>query len=152
MAMELKNLLFLGLVAAFGILYYFDVQTLPQAEERHLVVLVFWGLMILVGIEVIKSVVRMVKDKGREGSFSQDMITWVKSKQAILVFAFLLYIASIPMVGFFVSSLLFILLLNYLLRSRSVWELFILPVILLAFVYIVFVQLLGVKLPSGFLF
>jgi hypothetical protein len=150
MARELKNIIFLVFISVFITIYYFDVQGLPQPEEKNLVIFLIWGIGILIVIEMIRSIIKGVKNKSNDdNSFFQDVSEWIKSRQAILVFSIVLYIILIPYIGFFVTSILFTVILNILLKSRKVWELTILPIVLLLFIYVLFVVLLGIHLPTG---
>ncbi|SFE54643.1 tripartite tricarboxylate transporter TctB family protein [Alteribacillus iranensis] len=152
MAHEIKNILFLLCIGTFAVVYYLDVRTLPEPEERNLVVLLLWGLGILLVIETSRSLIRGWRKRQEEhSSFFQDMKAWVMGKQAILLFGIIAYVIFVPIVGFFVTSFVFIVLLNYLLESRKAWELTVIPVILLILIYVLFSMFLGVELPRGFL-
>lgn len=153
MAQELKNITFLIFISILILIYYLDVQTLPQPEEKNLVIFLVYGIGIFIAVEIIKSVSKGVKNKAdNKSSFFQDIKSWIKSRQAILVLSIIIYVALIPYIGFFATSILFVIVLNFLLESRKLWELTILPVILLVFIYILFVVLLNINLPKGILF
>ena len=153
MAQELKNIAFLVVIGVFVTIYYFDVQSLPQPEEKNLVNFLVLGISIFIIIEIGKSIVKGIKNKSDDkNSFLQDLMEWVKSRQFILVISIVLYVTLIPLIGFFITSILFTVVLNYLLESRKLWELTILPIILLIFIYLLFVVLLNINLPRGILF
>ncbi|OLO27865.1 hypothetical protein BTR23_18815 [Alkalihalophilus pseudofirmus] len=157
MAHELKNLSFLIIIATFGFLYYFDVQKLPQAEERHIVELLFYALIVLLAIEASKTIYKLVKSikqkEGNENTFSLSrVVDFIKDKQIILLISFIGYVFLIPITGFFSASLLFVICLNLVLKNTKLWELTLLPIVLLSLIYVLFVIFLGIKLPSGILF
>ena len=153
MVQELKNITFLIFIGVFVTIYYLDVQNLPQPEEKNLVTFLFLGISIFIVIEIVKSIVKGFKNKSDDkNSFLQDLMDWVKSRQFILVISIVLYVALIPFIGFFITSILFTVVLNFLLESRKLWELTILPIIILIFIYLLFVVLLNINLPRGILF
>ncbi|WP_157843107.1 tripartite tricarboxylate transporter TctB family protein [Bacillus sp. FJAT-44742] len=152
MAQEIKNILFLVVIAAFGLYYYLDVQTLPEQEERQLVELVSWGLAVVLLFETTRSLIKILVLRKDNTSFIKDIKNWLRSRQALLVLSFIIYIIAIPQVGFFVSSILFFIGLNFLLNSRKWWEFTILPGSIMLIIYVVFIEFLGVNLPHGILF
>lgn len=153
MAHEIKNILFLIVIGVFCGIYYMDVRTLPQPEEKNLITFLIWGIAIFLILEVGKSIYRGMKNKNEDNSsLLHDIKDWIKSRQFILVISIILYVTFLPIIGFFTTSLLFVVILNYLLDSRKIWELTILPVGLLVLIYVLFVILLGINLPTGILF
>lgn len=154
MAHEIKNILFLIAIAVFSIFYYLDVRQLPEPEERSLVVILLIGLGILLIVETGRSIVRGIKNRKDENntSFFQDLVKWLKGRQSLLLISMIAYVILIPIIGFYVTSFLFIVFLNYFLESRKIWELTVLPLVLLLLIYLLFNVFLGVNLPEGFLF
>ncbi|WP_040978501.1 tripartite tricarboxylate transporter TctB family protein [Oceanobacillus jeddahense] len=153
MAHEIKNILFLIVIGVFCGFYYLDILSLPQPEEKNLVMFLIGGITIFLVLELGRSIYRGLKNKyDYKSSFLQDIKTWIKSGQFILVVSTILYVIFMPIIGFFVASLLFTVLLNYSLNSRKIWELTVLPVGLLVLIYFLFVMLLGINLPTGVLF
>ena len=70
-------------------------------------------------------------------------------KFVILLVALILFAFSFEPLGFFYSALIFIPLVAMLLGSRNYLLIFLTSVGAVAFVYIVFVQLIGVNLPGS---
>ncbi|SDJ26930.1 hypothetical protein [Natribacillus halophilus] len=106
MAYETKNIIFLSLIAAFAVYYFIDVQSLPEAEERRLVEVIVAGLFIVIAFQLFKSIRMLIKQQNDESSFLKDIIEWLKSKQALLVGTFTIYIIAIPLLGFFFTSII----------------------------------------------
>ncbi|GAK03001.1 hypothetical protein JCM19037_1278 [Geomicrobium sp. JCM 19037] len=151
MATEIKNLLFLFAIGAFTVYYYLDVQALPEPEERILVEVISGGLFILLGIRGSWSIYKIIRLRNDETSFLQDILTWLKNKQAMLLLSFILYVIFIPILGFFTSTVLFFIGINYYLKSRKWWEMTILPVVVISLIYFIFVFFLQVNIPTGLL-
>ncbi|EZH64173.1 hypothetical protein DH09_00090 (plasmid) [Bacillaceae bacterium JMAK1] len=151
MAAEMKQFLFLFFVGSFTAYYYMDVQSLSEPEERILVEVIAGGLMILIVLRGSFSVFKMIRLRNDETSFIQDFVIWIKDKQAMLLLSFVLYVIFIPILGFFSSTILFFIGLNYYLKSRKVWEMTLLPIIVLSIIYLIFVFFLQVNIPTGLL-
>ncbi|MFG6117985.1 tripartite tricarboxylate transporter TctB family protein [Thalassobacillus sp. B23F22_16] len=151
MTHELKNLLFLLCIGAFALIYFFDVRTLPDPEEKNLVMWLLIGLGFLLVFDAGRSLYKGFRSKESGLLFFKDWWKWGKSKEAILVYSVVGYVALIPVIGFFVTSFVFVLVLNLVLKNRKWWESIIIPTILLIAVYIMFVWFLGVDLPQGFI-
>ena len=77
--------------------------------------------------------------------------TRLKTQPAVVLAAMIAYVALINVLGFFVTSILFVPGLIYYMGLRS-WRAVLLPsVVLLVFVYVLFVTQLRVPLPTGIL-
>jgi|GEM_PF-1277361 len=63
----------------------------------------------------------------------------------------LLYVILLDKLGFVLTSFLYLSVLIYLLGSRSLWLTFVLPVAVVAFLYVTMVVMLKFSLPAGFL-
>jgi putative tricarboxylic transport membrane protein len=158
MAQRIGNLLFISAVGLFGLIYFLDVQRLPEAEERTVVDILFWILLVLLAMEASRTLYLMVKDAKTKvhaveiKKAKERIQDGLSNKSIILMIFFIIYVMLIPKVGFFVSSFLFVMLLKYYLGSRKLWELVLIPTGLLSIVYLIFVKLLLIKLPPGILF
>jgi len=157
---QIVNILFLLFIAAFSVRYYFQVQELPTFEEREVVGIVFWLLMLFVVVDIGSIILKFVSKKREsqkgegEPSVSERFLNLVRSNKQdlVLLLIFLLYLAAIPLLGFFTSSFGFSAVLSYALSSRRIKELILTPGIVLAVVYFFFVTLLNAKFPKGMLF
>lgn len=153
MVHEIKNILFLIAIAVFSFVYYLDVRKLPEPEEKNLVLMLLMGLGILLVVETGRSLIRGFKNKNEgKTAFFKDFMDWFKGKQALLLISVVVYVILTPIIGFFVTSFLLLVFLNYRLESRKIWELIVIPLVLLLLIYVLFHILLGVDLPKGFLF
>jgi hypothetical protein len=154
------NIVFLLVIVAFSVRYYFQVQELPTFEEREVVEIVFWLLMLFVIVDMGSIILKFVskkreRQKGkREPSVSERAGDFFRlnKQDLVLLLIFLLYLAAIPLFGFFISSFGFSAVVSYALGSRRIKELFLTPGIVLAVVYFFFVTLLNAKFPKGVLF
>ncbi|UTR12052.1 tripartite tricarboxylate transporter TctB family protein [Evansella sp. LMS18] len=154
MLKETGNLLLLVVILGLGTAYYFDVLTLPNREEQLIVKILFYLLIILVLFEFSKSLFKFAagrKKQDRSKKQLQDLRTLLTNKPMILSLMMIGYLVLIPLIGFFVSSFVFLLFLNFHLGNRKVKELFVIPGAVLIFTYFLFVQLLNIRLPAGIL-
>ncbi|MGP4079987.1 tripartite tricarboxylate transporter TctB family protein [Pseudalkalibacillus sp. R45] len=153
MTHELKNILFLLGIGSFALFYFLDVKNLPDPQEKNLVTMLIIGLAVLLTIEASRSIYKGIRKKNQEKmSTFKGWRLWIKNKQIILVFSLIGYVILVPIIGFFVTTLGFVLLMNLLLENRKWWEMTVLPFVLLLIVYTMFVWLLGVDLPQGYFF
>lgn len=158
MGEKIGNLIFIFVVGAFGIYYFFDVQGLPNLQERLIIQILFWGLMILLVIEASRTIYKIRKEQEDQNEENQNRASinellkkWLINKPVMLMAGIGSYIYLFPKVGYFITSLVFLALFNYLLGSRKIWELTFLPASVLIFIYFIFVFLLDIRLPSGIL-
>ncbi|MFA0889510.1 MAG: tripartite tricarboxylate transporter TctB family protein [Synergistales bacterium] len=78
---------------------------------------------------------------------------WTKYKAPVLVFLFTaIYVASIQAVGYFTSTLLFLVGSMAFFGRHRVGLMLIFSMLFMAVVYILFVRFLGLRLPEGLLF
>ncbi|WP_018923049.1 tripartite tricarboxylate transporter TctB family protein [Salsuginibacillus kocurii] len=152
MAEKIGNLIFLIIIFAFGLYYYMDVQSLLHFEERLIVEILFWFLMILLPLEGGRIIYKMVKESAGNFTFKQLLHSWFMNKPALLLTGLVIYVVLIPILGFFTASLTFIVVFNILLKSTKVWEITLLPVGVLTCIYFIFVYFLNIRLPEGVLF
>lgn len=152
MSKPIGNLVILFVLAILTSIYFFDVQTLPNKEERIVVETLFYILLFLMIIEAIKSIISVVKDRTRSEDSRASSFTWgslVKNKQGILFISLVVYVLGIPVLGFFVTSFIYMIFLNYFLKNRKKWQIFVIPVLVLTVCYLLFVQILNIRLPAG---
>ncbi|GAB3797613.1 tripartite tricarboxylate transporter TctB family protein [Virgibacillus kimchii] len=154
MAANIGNYLLLIIIGAFGLYYFLDVRSLPNPQERVIVEILFWVLVVLLAIEASRTTYKLWKENKNENnkqSIKSILKGWILNKPVMLFVGLSLYILLLPIIGFFVTSAIFLVTYNYLLGSKKLWELTLLPIAILISVYILFVLVLDVRLPDGFL-
>ncbi|QQK77813.1 tripartite tricarboxylate transporter TctB family protein [Salicibibacter cibarius] len=162
MKQRIASLILLLFFLSFGLVYYLDVRTLPEFEERLIIDLLFWLLIPLLALEASKIIYGIIKNKKCEknGNVTKGSKVGIRTllyklasnKQFVLVVFLVFYLLIIPYLGFFATSLIFLVTLNLYLGSAKIKEFLFIPLVTLAVSYFVFVFFLDVRLPSGFLF
>ncbi|MEW6663158.1 MAG: tripartite tricarboxylate transporter TctB family protein [Bacillota bacterium] len=159
MARLVGNLLFLSALSVFAAIYRHDVQRLPRPQERIVVEFLFVIIMVLVALEAIRTLFQLISKHYPKEKTSDPPVTpepqwyhWFLGKQFMLMLTSSLFLFLVPLLGFFLVSFLFLVLLNWYLGSRKVLEYVVFPVGFLCFIYGFFVLFLQVKLPKGILF
>ena len=92
-----------------------------------------------------------VKEESSEGT-KEAKEPFYKNKKLILLAAMILFILLMSIFGFFVAALITYIFLTFLLGTRNLVQLFVIPVITLALIYVIFVMLFNIRLPQGILF
>jgi len=103
---------------------------------------------------LIHSIYRMTREKESKITVSPKNL-FQENKKVILTFViFGLYIVLLEYIGYFVSSVLFLLALYYLLASKKqkIWVVLLGAVALTYLLYLIFQKALSVFLPAGLLF
>lgn len=153
MAEKTGNLILILILGGFGLYYFLDVRSLPNAEERLIVENLFWFLVVLLVIEASRTIYQIWRDRKKEKKMEnslQNLIkAWLFNKPVMLMVGLTVYIILFPLIGFFVTSFLFLVGFSFFLGSRKFWELSVIPVISLAFLYFIFVYFLEIRLPKG---
>ncbi len=89
----------------------------------------------------------------RENERNSERVVWIESPLHFVetLIGIIVYFVLINWLGFFVSSLLFLIILGWFLGYRKPLKLIASSVGLLLFIYFVFVRFLTVPVPSGIL-
>lgn len=130
--------------------YIITVRLFPLLLSVILIILAIFMILeaIKKGNESEEQKEQEITKDSEEESISIDLI---KSPLTV-TFIILIYISLISVIGFFTSTILFLLLLLRYLKTPKIATYFILIIGLNVFVYLLFVTQLGVRLPTGFLF
>jgi len=142
--------IFLLLVGVF-----FFVGALPFAEEPGYFPKVFSVILIVLALVNTVNGVKETKklnDQIRNGEDVKPEMTWENLKLPVCVMFILLgYAVAISILGFFVSTFIFLIGFMAFLGYRN-WRTMILVALGVdIFIYVVFVMLLSQRLPSGLL-
>ncbi|MFD1067031.1 tripartite tricarboxylate transporter TctB family protein [Oceanobacillus locisalsi] len=73
-------------------------------------------------------------------------------KIIMYILTFTIFIILIPILGFYVSAIIFLIMLLVISKERNKFYYLILPIGIIVFIYLLFQQLLNVPLPEGLLF
>ena len=158
MAKILASFIVLLVTWAFAITYYVDVVDLARQDKMVVeVLLVFLGIVLLIRTVItIKDFVRLRAEEQEEGKekavVSSAFGGLLNQKQVTFFGVTVPYVALFPFLGFFVSSFLYVLVLNVLLGTRGKLKLIGIPAALTVLSYLLFVLALGIRLPRGLLF
>mgnify|MGYP005847696139 CR=1 FL=1 len=143
------------LAGAYAFAYWLQIRTL-RAREVVVVNLLLIIFAVLSVLQIGKGLVelrRLSADADPEVSRRPDMSfgKFLKNKSFLLIVLTIAYIAVFPLLGFYVTTFLFLTTANVLLGTRNKLVLTLLPVGMLAFIYVVFTLLFRIRLPSGIL-
>jgi len=146
------------LMLAFSILYFFDSYKLSFSA------LVFPRICLIVlcitSIFTIKDCIIILNGKVCEESFEEHIEGWITkeeleplaSKKTISFFiCLIIFILSLPYTGIFLGIPLFLIVSMLLLGVKNYKTLIIAPITVLLVIYIVFVYILKIPLPAGYL-
>jgi len=102
---------------------------------------------IIIIINEIRSTFRGDPENDQRRVVSAD---WpVIRKQIFFIIGLILYLLLMPTIGFIVSTILFLLVLLYILETRNVFVLLGIPVGMSLVIFYIFTVYLRVRLPSG---
>ena len=131
----------------YGVCAFFLYMTLqlPKAAQIYplCVIALLAGLTTLHVINMIISALREGVTDGLE-----NFRDFLPSQFFVLLAMILIYIASMPYAGFYVSSILFMALSLLFLRVK-IWQIVLSEIAVFALVYCAFTLFLEVRLPSG---
>lgn len=155
MGKRVWNVVGLMAISIYGLAYYSDIRKLP-AREKMVVEYILIALAVLVAIEAGRAIIDfrkflMEQNTDRTKFDSNAILGLSENKQVIVIVLTAIYMIIFPILGFFVTSFLYVFLLNLILGIRNKLQLVAIPAGLLVFVYILFVILFSVKLPAGIL-
>ncbi|MDO4690199.1 MAG: tripartite tricarboxylate transporter TctB family protein [Fusobacterium sp.] len=128
------------------VFYFILIKQLPEKAARYpyfvLGLLVFLTIILAINAFVIKA-----KDDEEESDKFKD----VKIGQFLfIIFASAAYIALIEIVGFFTTTVVYLLIVMLGLKNSVKWSV-ITSILFPIFIYFVFVSFLRVPVPKGFL-
>lgn len=149
---KIGNIIFLIFVVIISTAYYFDVSGLPDIEERIYVYFLYWALLILILIEIVKNIKEILAEKNEDDTNIINYfkgLSILKNKQIILGGSLVIYVVMTQYIGFFISSFMYFIGLTYFLGTRGIKGVIVVPAGLCVVIYILFVSLLGINLPQG---
>lgn len=134
----------LAMYAVCAFFLYMTLQ-LPQAAQIYPLCVI----ALLAGLTTLH-VINMIRGAVREGVTSglEDFANFVPSQFFTLFIMILVYIAAMPYIGFYASSIIFMTTSLLFLRVK-VWQIVLAEAAIFVLVYCAFTLFLEVRLPEG---
>lgn len=163
----LAEIAVLLLIFGYSALYYLEVASLPSREINLLLI---QPVFFVIGLSTVALIIAKVRQALRssavispetaatasdplEAEFAKSQISAVDPKfiKNGIIFAVctVTFVLLLDRLGFVASSILYLCVLIYLLGSRSFWLTIVLPVVVVAFLYVTMAILLKFSLPQG---
>jgi hypothetical protein len=153
MPQVIGRVVFLVFIWLFALRYYVECIGLPKFSEKLTITITFWIFTILLSGELVRIVRRIRKGEKLGGWFDLSFVKgFLRDKKVHLLLAIIGYIVLIPLIGFFTASFLSFCLFCFLLGSRSPFKIAAQGLIITAIAFVIFVMLLQLSLPKGFLY
>lgn len=142
-------------ILIFTLIYFVDVSSLNNPQDRLMVSPVIWIIIILYPIIIWQEWKENKKRKNDEQlqEQSEDDETSAKLNKRILLFmvSTLVYLAVMSYLGFIISTIIYMPFLMWVLGTKSKKVLVVLPIAFTILLFFLFNNLLGIPLPQGFL-
>jgi len=141
--MKRANIIISLLVIVFGLVAYWYTSDFPGSSGSEtgpgFMPKIFIIIIIILGISLlIKSIF-----------FENEKATLYKKRIAIFILLFIIYNILIPILGFYVTSILFLISLLWMNNIKKLVYFFFVPLGVVTFIFIFFQTLLKVPLPTG---
>ena len=154
---RIGNIIFLIVISILSLLYYLQIMGFPHPEEKIVIPLLFWVLLVLVIINIIQILLEIRQEEGFKKAFSNCSNLFSLNKirtnnKAVLLISVLLYFLLIVFFGFFIPSFIFFIYISWFLGTKKVPTLILVPLIILGFTYLFFIRLLNISMPKGIIF
>jgi len=147
--LDIKEVLFLGVIIAICIWLYSVAENFPEATRRYPQFILI-AAVVLALIEIISKTVKSSKSERQEPVEKKSSVVLVRVLTVAAIC--IMYVLLVDIFGFFSSTALFSFSLMYYLGVRK-------PVTLIAVaaglnigVYLLFVTFLRISMPQGLLF
>lgn len=131
--------------------YFFEVLKLP-AENGHLIRPAFYIMLILYIINTTTDIMKWKKSKTLDKATGKGMDSDSKNKLITLGITFLvtlIYVSFMNTLGFIISTIIYLFVELYILKTKNKFVLFGLPIILSLVVFFMFTEGFSVPLPRG---
>ena len=150
----IKRYLFAVIALAFVIIYWLSASKLPEESIvfPRIITYIIIPLFIWVFIQSIVEFQKLKKDTSIPEEEKWDCTLNLTKPKLVIIGATILYIALIPIVGYVVTTALYVAGLSFYLGNRSPIKLILFTGILIAILYVIFAVWLRIRLPHGFLF
>jgi hypothetical protein len=155
-----QDLLMALILLAFGVAFFIGSYYLPETDVPVNNVRAFpqfaSGALIIFSIFNIFHGWKATKKLNADLENSSNIIpeiSWTKLKYPVLGFlGVLIYAIGVSVVGFFVSTMVFMVAAIWLLGYRKIWVILTTTLGIELFIYLLFVKFLCTRMPKGLLF
>lgn len=151
------------LILVYSVVHFWQVESLGHFTASLSVRVLLVAIVVLCGVIAVGLVSRVVRRlRGADVSIGLATGTaeygdedgtpgfsWMTTSFAASIFA---YIGLLPYLGFLLTTVLFLVVATFMLGSRSILSLVIVPIVLTVSTYLVFGNVLNIRLPVGRLF
>ena len=149
----LKKMALPTIVLFWAVSYYVEVMAYSVKNHR-LIQPIFWVMAVLYIINGITDYREWKQiQAGRQSGQAENKL--ISSRQTVKVAAVIIvmaaYVALLGLLGFVTSTFLFAGAVQYLMGERKWYRVVCIPLVLVAFLYLVFRIGLSIPLPTGFL-
>jgi hypothetical protein len=158
MARFAANFSVLFLIWSFGIVYYLDISRLARQDKMVVEVLLAF-LAVVLSFRTIVTIAAFLKfqkkqkaDGEKNEPISLSIKKMLRKKESVFLAITVPYIAGVPVLGFFVSTCIYLFVANIVLGTKNRIQLATIPLGVTLFTYLLFALLFGVRLPKGILF
>ena len=135
-------------------LFYFGAKEFPEASAQfpRLFSIIMAGLSVIVIVKGIQST-KKLNDDLKEDPNTKVALSWKELRAPVYtMLAIGCYILGILYVGFFVASAVFMVAFMWILNYRNIKVIAFTTIVLLGGIWLVFVKLLSIGMPTGLLF
>lgn len=151
----LNKISYIGIAGILvGVVMLFSISDLPDLSAMFPNA-VAWALIAIGAVEVVRHyIVGRRADKELPEAAEDDAVEGASGQvKPVLIFlvATIAYVALIPVIGFYVVTIVFLVGLMVALGIRKLWVFLGVPVALTAIIYLTFTLQLNVPLPEGIL-
>jgi hypothetical protein len=139
-------------ILLFTILYFFEIDSLKNAQDKLLVNPVIWIMILLYPIIIWQEWKEKRKEEHTEKAEEDDESSARMSKKIFFfMLSTFLYLILMNYVGFIIMTIVYMPFLMWVLGTKSKKTLIILPIVFTVLLYILFNNLLGIPMPQGIL-
>lgn len=143
-----------------GIAFFIGSFTLPRYDNPvnniHVFPLFASTMLMIFSVYNIYAGIKKSKELNAKIAAGEDVvpeISWQKLKYPMTaIFFILIYVICVALLGFFVSSFVFMIAFGYWLGYKKVWVLALTAFGMELFIWVLFVHFLYTRLPNGILF
>ncbi len=149
-----KNYLFAVVALIFSCVYWLSAKDLPakSIDFPKAIFVVLIPLFIWNGVNSVLEFRKTLKDENTPEEKKWNCSLNITSSKVIVTLITAVYTLLIPVLGFFVCTVIYLAVLAFYLGIRKPVSLILFTILFTAVVYGVFVMWLQVRMPSGILF
>jgi hypothetical protein len=150
MSLKTGRAFLVGFIWFFGLYYYIEVRRLPDPSERMTISAVFWVFTLFTAFELFALFRARIAPPLKMPAGERFRVI-VKDRRAQVFVLIILYLVTIPVIGFFTASFIAFAAFSFALGTRGFWKIFLPGILVLFSIYLIFSVMLKLTLPSGIL-